>query len=167
MFEIGLNSFMHMRIVNKYSQFEGNSSILNTCDEGTSQPEYQIRMDRSMQTTNVLGYSKIALHLNNPDIDDVWLEGFEAATSMQDESDNPYQADQAESEYWAQGWWAGFYGEQPLFDTNHAANDCHDETPQKHNIVWHCIQSTLHAMEKVVAASLASLVIYEILFNVS
>lgn len=69
-----------------------------------------------MQLNSTLTYSKIALHVKNPDLDYVWLEGFDAGQQLHDESINPYQDDLLASDYWSQGWWAGFFQEPALFD---------------------------------------------------
>lgn len=135
------------------------------CGIENSRQMSQTRMDDNMQISNTLGYSKMALHINNPDLDDVWLEGFEAAGQSQDEMTNPYLATDIAHEFWDQGWWAGFYGEQPDLSAKTTAAD--QTTDKTSNVLWQCFQSTLHTMEKMVCASLASLMVYEILFTVS
>lgn len=149
------------------SQTSENYSILSTAGIGKSQSKNQIRIERNMHTKNVLGYSKLALHLNNPDLDDVWLEGFEAASSLQDETSNPYQKDNSEHEYWSQGWWAGFYGEAPLFEKEQVTDNCQEELSTEHSLAWRCMQYAQTAIEKVAPMGFASFAIYEILPNIS
>jgi len=71
-----------------------------------------------MTTADILTYTKIALHVANPDIDDVYSEGYEAAKNREDESSNPYQVNHDNHEYWSQGWWAGFYNQPQLNESN-------------------------------------------------
>ena len=68
-----------------------------------------------MQSTTVLSSMRIALHANNPDINDIWLEGYESANDDIDNDDNPYPTDSEAHYHWQEGWWAGFYHEEPVF----------------------------------------------------
>ena len=98
-----------------YSSFKDNWSVLFHHNTGASQ-QPSAAVETSNPIARLLSHAKIALHLANPDLEDVWLEGYEAMqASMEQEVINPYQADSLSHEYWEQGWWAGFYGEKPLF----------------------------------------------------
>ena len=50
-----------------------------------------------------------------PNLEDTWLEGYEAAQGDQEEEENPFPVGSAEYRFWGSGWWAGFYEEPPLF----------------------------------------------------
>lgn len=65
----------------------------------------------------ILPHVRLQFHIQHPSLDDCWSEGYEYASTNMPEGDNPYKAGTSEHEYWQQGWWAGFYGEQPLFNT--------------------------------------------------
>lgn len=97
-----------------YSSFKDNWSVL--FHHNTSAPQASASFEASNPIASLVSHSKIALHLANPDLEDVWLEGYEAMqASNEQEAINPYQADSLSHEYWEQGWWASFYGEKPLF----------------------------------------------------
>ncbi len=44
-----------------------------------------------------------------------WLEGYESANDNIDADANPYLIDSEDYHYWQEGWWAGFYNEEPSF----------------------------------------------------
>ncbi len=86
--------------------------------------------------SNVLALTRLQHNIKVPAIEDVWLEGYEGFQGDLDEHNNPYQHGSAEYKHWQDGWWASFYGEEPLFDlagglnqraaldtATHAAND--------------------------------------------
>ncbi len=67
------------------------------------------------QDNDILACSRLQLHLDKPDFEEVWLHGYESAFSNEDESVNPYHLGTREYQQWQDGWWAGFYEEDPLF----------------------------------------------------
>lgn len=88
---------------------------------------------------------KLQLNASLHDVEDCWRQGYEQSANEVDESANPYQAGSKAHQYWQDGWWAAFYGEEPLFEqaevavnqavTLHDQQQCVEQsTPQ--NIVW-------------------------------
>ena len=73
-------------------------------------------METQSVDDNVVAEAKLLFELKNPSYDDVWLEGYELALEEGEEEANPYEVGSTEHEFWTEGWWAGFYGEEPLFD---------------------------------------------------
>lgn len=69
-------------------------------------------------TTALLPHIKLRFNIEHPSYEECYLFGYECAISDLAEEDNPFSADSAEAEQWLEGWWAGFYGETPLFDMN-------------------------------------------------
>lgn len=62
-----------------------------------------------------LGYAKLKLHIAYPALEECWLEGYESAQQQIEEENNPYEYGSTEYYSWADGWWAGFYNEEPIF----------------------------------------------------
>lgn len=69
-----------------------------------------------MLEQNALSYAKLKLNVDVPDLDENWLDGYESAQSDSPEEANPYQIGSTEYQQWNEGWWAGFFNEEKLFD---------------------------------------------------
>jgi len=94
--------------------------------------------------TAILPHVKLKFNIEHPSYEECYVFGYECALAELDEAENPFKAGSQEAEQWLEGWWAGSYGEQPLFDLNTfeseespierevAANDHHFH---KHNIL--------------------------------
>lgn len=74
-------------------------------------------------TTALLPHIKLRFNIEHPSYEECYLFGYECAHSEVAEEDNPFREGSQESEQWLEGWWAGFYGEEPLFDMEHLAID--------------------------------------------
>ena len=70
-----------------------------------------------MSTVNIIPDLKIMLEKHSPDLDDVYLEGYEAGLNNFAEAGNPYDFNSREHEYWVEGWWGGYLGEEPVFES--------------------------------------------------
>lgn len=68
-------------------------------------------------TTTLLPHIKLQFNIDHPSYEECYSFGYDCATSEIAEEDNPFKEGSIESEQWLEGWWAGFYGEQALFDT--------------------------------------------------
>ena len=55
-------------------------------------------------------------NINHPSLEECYCDGYACAKAEFDESANPFKKDSVEARHWSEGWWAGFYGEEPLFD---------------------------------------------------
>jgi len=62
----------------------------------------------------------LRLNIEHPALEDVWLEGYKNAEKNITEAANPYCRGSSEYRYWREGWWAAFYGEEPLFSKQDA-----------------------------------------------
>ncbi|MFN7097548.1 MAG: hypothetical protein ACK4PR_08320 [Gammaproteobacteria bacterium] len=69
-----------------------------------------------MLEQNTLAYTKLKLNMDIPDLDENWLDGYESAQHEHPEEANPYQLGTAEYQQWNEGWWAGFFNEEKIFD---------------------------------------------------
>ena len=63
---------------------------------------------------------KLRFNIEHPSYEECYLFGYECAVSEVTEEDNPFRAGSPEAEQWSEGWWARFYGEESLFNTNYA-----------------------------------------------
>ena len=66
-------------------------------------------------TTTLLSMLKLKLNIEHPSVEESYVYGYEAAKAGVEEEDNPFGGMTRESEHWSEGWWAGFYGEEPVF----------------------------------------------------
>lgn len=66
--------------------------------------------------TDVLGDVRLQFNIQNPTLEDCYVDGYELGQAETAEDSNPYQEGTTEFQSWADGWWAGFYGEDALFD---------------------------------------------------
>ncbi|MDP3704723.1 MAG: transmission trait enhancer LetE [Legionellaceae bacterium] len=73
----------------------------------------------------LLPHVKFRFNLEHPTFEESYLYGYECARADISEDENPFVMGSKESEQWVDGWWAGFYGEQPAFvlSSDHDALD--------------------------------------------
>ncbi|MFA6302399.1 MAG: transmission trait enhancer LetE [Legionella sp.] len=69
-------------------------------------------------TTALLPHIKLRFNIEHPSYEECYLFGYECGISEVSEDENPFQEGSPESEQWLEGWWAGVFGEKPLFDTS-------------------------------------------------
>lgn len=69
-------------------------------------------------TNTMLPYVRLQFEIENPSLEECYAYGYQAAMAEQGEDINPYKEDTVEYQQWQEGWWAGFYGEQPLYPMN-------------------------------------------------
>lgn len=67
---------------------------------------------------SLLPYVKLHFNLNHPNLEECYIDGYETAKAELDEEDNPYAVGTLEHEQWQEGWWAGFYEEEPALQLN-------------------------------------------------
>lgn len=77
------------------------------------------------ELNQVLPDLKLRFNINHPDLDECYNEGYYSAVEEIEEGDNPYKLGTLEHEHWQEGWWAGWYREEPLASdlTDEAANE--------------------------------------------
>lgn len=68
--------------------------------------------------TVLLPYIKFKINLDHPSIEESYVFGYECAQADLSENENPFQENTEASNAWVEGWWDGFYGEEPLFNLN-------------------------------------------------
>lgn len=67
------------------------------------------------ETTMLLPHLALRLNMDHPDYEEAYCLGYESAEAGMSEQDNPFSIGKSGYESWLEGWWAGFYGEEPLF----------------------------------------------------
>lgn len=67
-------------------------------------------------TTELLPHIKLRFNIEHPSYEECYVFGYECAIAEVNEEDNPYREGTKEYGQWVEGWWAGFYGEKPLFE---------------------------------------------------
>jgi len=75
--------------------------------------------------SQILPQLRLKLNVDNPNLEDVWTEGYEVSMAGGNEETNPYKSNSVEHEHWSQGWWAGFYGEEPLYTLSLEPQEIH------------------------------------------
>ena len=76
-------------------------------------------------TKALLPHIKLLLTIDHPGYEECYSFGYECAMAEMAEEENPYKEGSAAFNQWQEGWWAGFYGEEPLFQSAESL----DETP--------------------------------------
>lgn len=78
----------------------------------------------------VLPHLRLRFNIDHPELEECYSLGYECALAEVEEGENPFVEGTLEYEHWQEGWWAGFYGEEPLHqlpakpvDKKHAANE--------------------------------------------
>ncbi len=66
--------------------------------------------------TALLPHVRLDFNINHPALEECYTDGYACAMAELDEKENPFQAGSVESRHWIEGWWSGFYDEEPLFD---------------------------------------------------
>lgn len=70
-----------------------------------------------MNDTNaLLPHIRLRFNIEHPNYEECYLYGYQCALAEVAEEDNPFREGSQEAEQWIEGWWAGFYGEEPLFE---------------------------------------------------
>ncbi|WP_019215293.1 hypothetical protein [Legionella tunisiensis] len=90
-------------------------------------------------TTELLPHIKLRFNIEHPSFEECYTDGYECALADIQEEENPFSEGSQEYYQWLEGWWAGFYGEKPLFELTDDAliNDepvaANDQSYQKPN----------------------------------
>lgn len=67
------------------------------------------------ETNDLLSMLRLKFNIEHPTVEESYSYGYEAAKAGFEEIHNPFSEHSNEHQYWVDGWWAGFYGEAPLF----------------------------------------------------
>jgi ribosome modulation factor len=121
-----------------------------------------------MKDETLLPDIALKFNIEHPDVEECYLFGYECGLSDISENANPFRLGTSNSDHWLEGWWAGFYGESPLFqatvhrqemDIAPSVEAINDETYA--TTPHHSIYSTVLKITGAIAAS--ALVGYQLL----
>lgn len=72
-------------------------------------------------TKALLSLLKLRFNIDHPSIEECYTFGYECGQAGIEIDENPFQTSSLEKDHWVEGWWAGFYGEKPLFNISDAS----------------------------------------------
>lgn len=110
----------------------------------------------------VLPDVRLRFNIEHPSIEECYIHGYESALSGEMEESNPYPLNSTPQIQWSEGWWAGFYGEAPLF--GELMSEADDELPAN-DAFYHGVSNSLWTKwAKITGAIAVSAVVgYQIL----
>ena len=76
----------------------------------------------------------LRFHIKNPNLEECYASGYEAAQAELTEETNPFAHGSINHAHWLDGWWDGFYNEQPAFEL---AQDAVDESTAANEYAFH------------------------------
>lgn len=74
-------------------------------------------------TAALLPHIKLRFNINHPSYEECYIFGYECGISEVSENENPFKEGSPEAEQWQEGWWAGVFGEKPIFEMSSLAGD--------------------------------------------
>ena len=83
---------------------------------------------------DILADIRLKMQIENPDYEECYVDGYACGLAAIDEQSNPYASDSIEGQYWTEGWWNAFYGEQPLFSLEGANIEKAQPKPHEHKM---------------------------------
>ncbi|NDC31752.1 MAG: transmission trait enhancer LetE [Bacteroidetes bacterium] len=104
---------------------------------------------------------RLKLHIDYPDLEDCYVDGYACALAGIDEFSNPYANDSIEGEYWTEGWWAGFYSEKALFNLEGPVIEKQQPKPEDHKVA-HMIVRILEISGVIAVSALVGYQIWDL-----
>ena len=77
---------------------------------------------------------KLKLHIEQPNYEDCYVDGYACSLVHLSEAINPFQSGTKEAMYWAEGWWNAFYGEKAFFNLDGVKIKESQPNPQEHRV---------------------------------
>ncbi len=118
------------------------------------------------ETDALLPHLKFRFHVDNPTLEECYAYGYECALADVCEEENPFQENSQEQEQWLEGWWAGFYHDQPLFslELDQAEQDAQDLAPAN-DAVYHVKQDNyfLRVLEIAGVIAVSAIIGYQVI----
>ncbi|MCH9756392.1 MAG: transmission trait enhancer LetE [Gammaproteobacteria bacterium] len=113
----------------------------------------------------LLPHLKFRFHVDHPTLEECYAYGYECALADIKEDDNPYQLNSPEREQWLEGWWAGFYNEQPLFSFEAVPEHNQDVLGPANDGVYHTQQSNyfLRVLEIAGVIAVSAILSYQVI----
>lgn len=70
------------------------------------------------ESKGLLSYLKLRMNIDYPAYEEIYLFGYDCAKARLGDDENPYKKGTKQYHQWLEGWWAGFYQEEPLFSVD-------------------------------------------------
>jgi|TARA_R110000868_G_scaffold155976_1_gene382637 hypothetical protein len=118
------------------------------------------------ELTDVVPDVKFRFHVKYPTLEECYAYGYESARADVQEDDNPYVTNSLNYEQWSEGWWAGFYDDQPLFsfDAEHPEDDRAILAPANdHSFHGVCENYLLRALEIASVIAVSAILGYQVI----
>ncbi|WED43199.1 transmission trait enhancer LetE [Legionella cardiaca] len=87
----------------------------------------------------LLPHIKLRFDIEHPNLEECYAYGYECALADIGEETNPYREGSSEYEQWSEGWWAGFYGEKPLYPLAEELLEADEEKEAANDYVYHSL----------------------------
>ncbi|KTD33157.1 transmission trait enhancer protein LetE [Legionella nautarum] len=112
-------------------------------------------------TTELLPHIKLRFNIEHPSFEECYSYGYECALAEVGEDENPFPEGSHEYEQWQEGWWAGFYGEKPLYEPTEAETGASEAAnDQTYHFITSLVSSNFLAnMLKITGALAATAVV--------
>lgn len=81
-----------------------------------------------------LSHLKLKLHLDFPNYEECYIDGYACGLVNITEASNPYTKNSVEAGYWSEGWWNAFYEESALFNLDGVKIKQSQPYPQEHRL---------------------------------
>ena len=118
------------------------------------------------ELTDVVPDIKFRFHVEHPTLEECYAYGYESALADVQEDDNPYAVSSHNNEQWLEGWWAGFYEDQPLFafDAEHPEDGSAELKPANdHSFHDTCENYLLRALEIASVIAVSAIIGYQVI----
>lgn len=118
------------------------------------------------ELTELLPHIKFRFHVDYPTLEECYAYGYECALADVGESENPYALDSHEGEQWLEGWWAGFYNDQPLFSfESEQADDTSGVLKPANDGLYHAMHDNyiLRALEIASVIAVSAIIGYQVI----
>ena len=117
------------------------------------------------ELTALLPHLKFHFHVDHPTLEECYAYGYECALADVQEQDNPYRLNSPEQEQWLEGWWAGFYNEQPLFSFDIEPENNRAVLEPVNDALYHAEQSNyfLRVLEIAGVIAVSALLSYQVI----
>ncbi len=118
------------------------------------------------ELTDVVADIKFRFNVDYPTLEECYTYGYECACADVNEEDNPYPLHSQNHEQWLEGWWAGFYGSQPLFscDAEHPEDTVVSLEPANdHAFHETCENYLLRALEIASVIAVSAILGYQVI----
>lgn len=114
-------------------------------------------------TIGLLPHIKLRFNIEHPSCEECYVYGYECALAEVAEEENPFTKGTLEHEHWLDGWWAGFYGESPLFTLPEERDTASEEVAaneKTYHFISHLVNSHFLAnMLKITGALAATAIV--------